>query len=89
MITASMRERDRQVVDNLADFYINLDMRGTSLLDFADPEQVVAKGYDPPCRRSRDGSRPMLTTLLRLKVSRRKRDLGVYSVSRIGLEVFR
>jgi predicted acylesterase/phospholipase RssA/CRP-like cAMP-binding protein len=46
MITASMRERDRQVVDNLADFYINLDMRGTSLLDFADPEQVVAKGYD-------------------------------------------
>ncbi|MFZ0014642.1 MAG: cyclic nucleotide-binding domain-containing protein, partial [Acidimicrobiia bacterium] len=46
MITASMRERDRQVVDNLADFYINLDMRGTSLLDFADPDQVVAKGYD-------------------------------------------
>lgn len=46
MITASMRERDRQVVAGLADFYINLDMRGTSLLDFTDLAGVANKGYD-------------------------------------------
>lgn len=46
MITASMRERDRQVATGLADFYLNLDMRGVSMLDFSDPGAVAARGYE-------------------------------------------
>jgi len=46
MITASMRERDRQIHSGLGDFYINLDIRGTSMLDFSDPAGVANKGYD-------------------------------------------
>lgn len=46
MITASMRERDRQVSDGLADFYLNLDIRGVSMLDFSDPVSVATRGYE-------------------------------------------
>ena len=46
MITASMRERDRQVGNGLADFYLNLDMRGVSMLDFSDPVSVATRGYE-------------------------------------------
>lgn len=46
MIAASMRERDRQVRDGLADLYIDLDMRGVSMLEFDDPAGVAARGYE-------------------------------------------
>lgn len=46
MITASMRERDRQIRTGLADCYLDLDMRGTSILDFSDPAGVAQKGYE-------------------------------------------
>jgi predicted acylesterase/phospholipase RssA/CRP-like cAMP-binding protein len=46
MIAASMRERDRQVRDGLADIYIDLDMRGVSMLEFDDPAGVAARGYE-------------------------------------------
>jgi predicted acylesterase/phospholipase RssA len=46
MITASMQERDRQVGNGLADFYLNLDMRGVSMLDFSDPVSVATRGYE-------------------------------------------
>ncbi len=46
MIAASMRERDRQVRDGLADLYIDLDMRGVSMLEFDDPTGVANRGYE-------------------------------------------
>ena len=46
MITASMRERDAQVHDGLADCYLDLDIRGVSMLDFGTPRAVAARGYD-------------------------------------------
>lgn len=46
MITASMRERDRQIREGLADCYLDLDMRGTSILDFSDPAGVAQRAYD-------------------------------------------
>lgn len=46
MITASMRERDRQVGAHLADCYLDLDMRGVSMLDFDDPVGVAQRGYE-------------------------------------------
>lgn len=46
MITASMRERDRQVSAHLADCYLDLDMRGVSMLDFADAPGVAERGYE-------------------------------------------
>lgn len=46
MITASMRERDAQVHDGLADCYLDLDIRGVSMLDFGSPRAVAAQGYD-------------------------------------------
>lgn len=46
MITASMRERDAQVHDGLADCYLDLDIRGVSMLDFDTPRAVAARGYD-------------------------------------------
>ncbi len=46
MIAASMRERDRQVRDGLADLYLDLDIRGVSMLDFEDPSGVARKGYE-------------------------------------------
>jgi predicted acylesterase/phospholipase RssA len=46
MITASMRERDRQVLGGLADCYLDLDIRGVSMLDFDDPAGVASRGYE-------------------------------------------
>jgi predicted acylesterase/phospholipase RssA len=46
MITASMRERDAQVTGGLADCYLDLDIRGVSMLDFTSPAEVAARGYD-------------------------------------------
>lgn len=46
MITASMRERDSQVLAGLADCYLDLDMRGVAMLDFSDPAGVAQRGYE-------------------------------------------
>ena len=46
MIISSMRERDSQVASGLADCYLDLDMRGVSILDFSDPAAVAARGYE-------------------------------------------
>ncbi|HEX6221939.1 MAG TPA: cyclic nucleotide-binding domain-containing protein [Acidimicrobiia bacterium] len=46
MITASMRERDAQIHDGLADCYLDLDIRGVSMLEFDTPRAVAARGYD-------------------------------------------
>jgi predicted acylesterase/phospholipase RssA/CRP-like cAMP-binding protein len=46
MITASMLERDTQVSNGLADHYLDLDMRGISMLEFDDPSGVAARGYE-------------------------------------------
>ena len=46
MITASMRSRDQLVRDGVADLYLDLDMRGASMLDFADPASIAQQGYD-------------------------------------------
>jgi predicted acylesterase/phospholipase RssA/CRP-like cAMP-binding protein len=46
MITASMRERNRQVSSGLADFYLELDVSGVSMLDFEDPISTAQRGYD-------------------------------------------
>jgi lysophospholipid hydrolase len=46
MITASMLERDTQVSNGLADHYLDLDMRGVSMLEFDDPSGVAARGYE-------------------------------------------
>lgn len=46
MITASMQERDAQVDEGLADCYLDLDIRGVSMLDFASPAEVARRGYE-------------------------------------------
>lgn len=46
MITASMRARDDQVSNGLADCYLDLDMRGVSMLEFDDPAGVARRGYE-------------------------------------------
>lgn len=46
MITASMLERDTQISSGLADCYLDLDMRGISMLEFDDPKGVATRGYD-------------------------------------------
>lgn len=46
MITASMRERDAQVQDGLADCYLDLDIRGVSMLAFDSPREVAERGYE-------------------------------------------
>lgn len=46
MITSSMQKRDRQVASGLADCYLNLDMRGVSMLAFDDPAGVALRGYE-------------------------------------------
>lgn len=46
MITASMRARDDQVSNGLADCYLDLDMRGVSMLEFDDPAEVARRGYE-------------------------------------------
>jgi predicted acylesterase/phospholipase RssA len=46
MITASMLERDNQISSGLADCYLDLDMRGVSMLEFNDPTGVSRRGYE-------------------------------------------
>lgn len=46
MITASMQARDEQVSNGLADCYLDLDMRGVSMLEFGDPGTVAQRGYE-------------------------------------------
>lgn len=46
MITASMLERDTQVKSGQADCYLDLDMRGVSMLEFGDPAAVASRGYE-------------------------------------------
>ncbi len=46
MIAASMRERDLQASDGLADCYLDLDIKGVSMLDFHDPAAVAKQGYE-------------------------------------------
>lgn len=46
MITASMLERDTQVKSGQADCYLDLDMRGVSMLEFGDPASVASGGYE-------------------------------------------
>lgn len=46
MITASMQERDRQIRAGLADCYLDLDMRGTTIVDFSDPVGGALRGYE-------------------------------------------
>jgi predicted acylesterase/phospholipase RssA/CRP-like cAMP-binding protein len=46
MLVGSMKERDRQIASGLADLYLDLDLRGVSLLAFGDVESVAAMGYE-------------------------------------------
>jgi len=46
MIVASQRERDHQIADGLADLYLDLDLRGVSMLDFSDVAGVAQRGYE-------------------------------------------
>jgi predicted acylesterase/phospholipase RssA len=46
MITASMRERRRQLTSGMADCYLELDVQGVSMLDFGDPRSVAQRGYE-------------------------------------------
>lgn len=46
MITASMQERDNQVLNGFADCYLDLDIRGVSMLDFDKPREVALMGYE-------------------------------------------
>lgn len=46
MITASMRERNRQLSSGLADFYLELDVSGVSMLDFENPVTTADRGYE-------------------------------------------
>lgn len=56
MIIGSMRERDRQLAAGMADCYLDLDMRGVSILEFGDPASVAKRGYE--------ASMPVLTRWL-------------------------
>lgn len=46
MITASMRERDAAIREGTIDLYLDLDMRGISLLDFEQAKRVIRAGYE-------------------------------------------
>ena len=46
MLVGSMRERDRLVAAGYTDLYLDLDLRGVSLLDFETVEPVAQAGYD-------------------------------------------
>lgn len=46
MITASLRERDRQVAGGAVDLYLDLDLRGVGMLDFESVEPVARRGYE-------------------------------------------
>ena len=67
MITASMRERDRSIKESAVDLYLDLDMRGASLLDFDSSAAVAKAGYEAAAPRIeawlKDG-KPQTTTEL-------------------------
>lgn len=46
MITASVRQRKRSVESGDLDLYLDLDLRGISLLEFGSAHQVAAAGYE-------------------------------------------
>jgi predicted acylesterase/phospholipase RssA len=46
MILGSMRERDRIVAAGAADLYLDLDLRGISLLDFKRVAEIAEAGYE-------------------------------------------
>ena len=46
MITASMRERRRQLSSGMADCYLEMDVSGVSMLEFDDPRKVAERGYE-------------------------------------------
>lgn len=46
MITGSARERDRNIDAGVIDLYLDLDMRGISLLDFDKAAKVAKAGYE-------------------------------------------
>jgi predicted acylesterase/phospholipase RssA len=46
MLVGSMRERDRLVAEGYTDLYLDLDLRGISLLAFDDVRPVAEAGYD-------------------------------------------
>ena len=46
MITASVRERQRTVERGDIDLYLDLDLRGISLLDFDNVRPVAEAGYE-------------------------------------------
>ena len=66
MITASMRERDAQVHDGLADCYLDLDIRGVSMLEFGTPRAVADRGYE--------SAMPVLETWMETQASQSKPD---------------
>ena len=45
MLVGSMQERDRQVAGGYADLYLDLDLRGVSLLAFDEVDPVAEAGY--------------------------------------------
>ena len=44
--TAMSGWRDHQIADGLADLYLDLDLRGVSMLDFSDVAAVARRGYE-------------------------------------------
>jgi predicted acylesterase/phospholipase RssA len=46
MITASMRDRDSQIQQGLADCYLDLDIPGVSMLEFDSARVVAQRGYE-------------------------------------------
>ena len=62
MIVGALRDRDKHERDGLADLYLDLDLRGTDLLDFDAVERVATAGYEAAAPRieewleTRDGA---------------------------------
>ena len=46
MLLGSTRDRDRAVQSGVIDLYLDLELRGVSLLDFENVEPVAARGYE-------------------------------------------
>jgi NTE family protein len=46
MLVGSMRERDRLIEAGLADLYLDLDLRGISMLDFSKPGDAIRRGEE-------------------------------------------
>ena len=46
LITASLNKRERVLRDGIIDFYLDLDLRGVSLLEFDRVRPVADAGYE-------------------------------------------